>query len=372
MDSPQGIPQGETFPQAAPRDKTSKASQKCPIFDPEETEYEVWKKRAILWAELERNNLSEKDRSIALFLSLRGRAETGVGLTVKEISTPDGFQKIIDKLDDIYLLDAYERQYFSFDDMIKMRKEPDQDMRDFIIDFDQKYCRFEALNQSLPSVIIGYILISACMLSLNDFRMVKTGIGKDISYENTKENLKRIFANRSNSTHSKTESSRDNSSNSSDTGVFYGKSESAENDASLYARRGRDRNNSNRRNYPSKVASYRDRYQGGFRNQNSRESYKGRNSGGYRRSYKRPQQENGMNPAGRNGLPEACKVCNSIYHFRRECPDLKRESPELNRRNDEKRDSNGPDIIQYAYFVGCASDMEYNDNLDSLAKETKG
>ena len=86
------------------------------------------------------------------------------------------------------------------------------------------------------------------MLSLNDFRMVKTGIGKDMSYENTKENLKRIFANRSNSTHSKTESSRDNSSNSSDTGVFYGKSESAENDASLYARRGRDRNNSNRRN----------------------------------------------------------------------------------------------------------------------------
>ena len=57
-----------------------------------------------------------------------------MGLTVKEISTPDGFQKIIDKLDNIYLLDAYERQYFSFDDMIKMRKEPDQDMRDFIID----------------------------------------------------------------------------------------------------------------------------------------------------------------------------------------------------------------------------------------------
>ena len=79
-----------------------------------------------------------------------------------------------------------------------------------------------------------------------------------------------------------------------------------------------------------------------------------------------------MNPTGRNGLPEACKVCNSIYHFRRECPDLKRESPELNRRNDEKRDSNGPDIIQYAYFVGCASDMEYNDNLVSLAMETKG
>ena len=70
-----------------------------------------------------------------------------------------GSQKIIDKLDDIYLLDAYEWQYFSFHDMIKMRNEPDQVMRDCIIEFDQKYCRFEDLNQSLSSVIIGYLLI---------------------------------------------------------------------------------------------------------------------------------------------------------------------------------------------------------------------
>ena len=51
-----------------------------------------------------------------------------------------------------------------------MRNEPDQDMRDCIIGFDQRYGRFEDLNQSLSNVIIGYILISAYMLSLNDFR----------------------------------------------------------------------------------------------------------------------------------------------------------------------------------------------------------
>ena len=86
------------FPKLPQGIKHREHYKNCSIFDPEETEYEVWKKRAILWAELERNNLSEKDRSIALFLSLRGRAETGVGLTVKEISTPGVFQKIIDKL----------------------------------------------------------------------------------------------------------------------------------------------------------------------------------------------------------------------------------------------------------------------------------
>ena len=65
---------------------------------------------------------------------------------------------IIDKPDDIYLLDAYEWQYFSLHDVIKMRNEPYQDMRDCIIGFDQRYGRFEDLNQSLSNVIIGYII----------------------------------------------------------------------------------------------------------------------------------------------------------------------------------------------------------------------
>ena len=67
-------------------------------------------------------------------------------------------------------------------------------MRDYIIDFDQCYLKFERVNShKISDMMLAYDLLVSCNLSDRDTQLVKATLGEDYTYNGMKTVLKRMF-----------------------------------------------------------------------------------------------------------------------------------------------------------------------------------
>jgi len=81
----------------------------APLFNPDNGEnYEKWKKKSKLWEGM--TTLNKKKRGPALYMALRGRAESIVSLIPNSlIQSVNGFEVMIEKLDGMFLPDKFEK-----------------------------------------------------------------------------------------------------------------------------------------------------------------------------------------------------------------------------------------------------------------------
>ena len=93
---------------------SNKDEFRCPVsfFDPEIDEYLTWKKEAQLWDQV--TDLQKKKRGTTIFFKLKGRAKTVIeDLENSVLSSAAGFDKIIEKLDESFLPDEFEREFMA-------------------------------------------------------------------------------------------------------------------------------------------------------------------------------------------------------------------------------------------------------------------
>ena len=94
------------------------------------------------------------------------------------------------------------------------------------------------------------------------------------------------------------------------------------------------------------------------------DDFRGSSRDDYRRSYSR------MNPVGKNGETLGCNFCKSIFHFRKECPELDRSLKTPREKNsDEKRKPNYS-WFSSVYMTDTSPPTE--DKLQELVEECDG
>ena len=55
------------------------------------------------------------------------------------LTTTTGFEQILDMLDENFLPDDFEKEFWPLHDLFTFRKTPGMRMQDYLIDFEQKF-----------------------------------------------------------------------------------------------------------------------------------------------------------------------------------------------------------------------------------------
>ena len=109
------------------------------------------------------------------------------------LTSTTGFEQIIDQLDENFLPDVFEKEFWPLHDLFTFRKTPEMRMQDYLIDFEQKLRKFERTNGHLSDVVTAYKLLSSAGLTDAQIETVKAGLGSGRTYENMKATLKKTL-----------------------------------------------------------------------------------------------------------------------------------------------------------------------------------
>ena len=299
-----------------------------PLFDGE-TGYASWKKDVMIWCEL--TDLDETKRALALHLSLTGRARVATSeLELSQMQVATGVKTLLEKLDGLFEADKGRRQFALFNDLYNSRRSNTMNISDFVAEFEHTYFKFQKEEMSLPDAVKAFMLLSACNLSDCDVQLVMSAI-TDVTYDRMKAAIKRIFGTTASSSLKVQQDIKPEP-------VFHS---DAHLEPTLYTQ-----------------SSRRGRGRGGFRGrwrprQNASFSSQSNASTGRR-----------MNPLDSDGEVSRCMVCDSKFHWARDCP----HSYE----NNSKFKNPDEDKVLLSLFMGLNDSIDKEDKINVLVEESRG
>ena len=249
--------------------------RECPKFNGGQAEYKSWKGQVEDWLAVCGDDV--KYPGIEIRLSLKGRAlEVTEGIDRDELKKEGGEKEILKKLDEAYLKDTLMDNYSKMKAYFKIERESSETMRDFIIRYEkvELECR-KAIGQNMfEGEAKGFHVLEQANLSESQKQMVLAACGKGkLEYETVSQVMKRIFEGMGNKEDSEWLGSED------------------------FTNVGRQREN--------------------YWNRGRWNKNRGRG---------------GRNPLGKNGKVTVCVICNSEWHWARECP-----QNALSRKKEENR-----------------------------------
>ena len=126
--------------------------QKPPLFNPDEDSYERYKNDLQIWESF--TDLEAKKKGPAVYLSLTGKARESVrNLKAADLSADDGLDKLIEKLDDVFLKDKTTRAYEKFQKFYNYQRTTDESIDTFFVKFEQLYSDLTEFDMALPVVL---------------------------------------------------------------------------------------------------------------------------------------------------------------------------------------------------------------------------
>ena len=160
-----------------------------PLFDPDKDSYEAFKKELEIWNIF--TDLDKKKRGPAVYLTLEKKVKQAVSqLTPAEISTEDGLQLIIQKLDDVYLADKSTRAYTAFQKFYLCKRDGGESFEDFIVRFEDKYNDMAQYEMELPDGIKAFFVLNASNLPEETEQLARATA--ELTYRSMKDQIKRI------------------------------------------------------------------------------------------------------------------------------------------------------------------------------------
>ena len=321
-------------------------SNKVPPKFENELDCENWKKDIDIWCEL--TELAEEKRALAVHLSLSGKTRMALSeLTLSELKNKDGIKKLIEKLDELFLPDQGRRQLTAFNDLYNLRRK-EEDMTDFISEFEHKYYRYKQEEMDLPESVMAFMLLASCDLSGKDTQLVMSAISK-VAYDNVKNTLKRVFG-QNVCCQRGVECGAEMATNLPVTvkseAVFYGDGTSGSQPEMYVAHRGaRSRR--------------RPLHRGTFSN---------RGGGGRGSKYSGAQYNWKLNSVGIDGQVSKCVVCDSRFHWARDCPHSYENSEEKDKNFLKGEDE---EMVHLSMFVGYTSASSKDSKLAKLVEKSR-
>ncbi|CAG2196738.1 unnamed protein product [Mytilus edulis] len=229
-----------------------------PTFDPRSMTYETWKNEISVWQLV--TDLKVDKQALAVSLTLTGNArEVAMDVPAADLAKEDGMAKLITQLDKAFLRDDKDKAYEAYKNFDTFVKTENLSMSDYIIEFDKRYSKSKKYDMTLPEAVLAFKLLDNAGLSSRDKQLALTA-SSDVKYTSMKSALQRIFGERM-------------SGPSEITG-----------------------------NVPSITIKQEPVY------------YTQHNKGG-------KSKEKGTNPLNKFGKRTKCAICQSVFHWAKDCPD---------------------------------------------------
>lgn len=337
----------------------SYSNRNPPKFD-ETISYEAWKTDVEIWQEL--TELPKNKQALAIHLSLSGKArQASTEVGVVNLKKEDGVQCLIKKLDELFLLDKGRRQFLAFQNLYKFKRSSDTSVGEFVNEFERIYFRFTQEDMKLPDAVMAFMLLVACDLSEQNFQLAMSAT-TDVSYDNVKGTLKRVFG-----------SGFGASKETFDYSQCHIKAEpvfqsNSMEDEEVYYNSARRRNRGGGARFGGTNRG-RQYYRGNVRSSteyasqryNQRDDQQGGRS---ERSLAPNGAARKLNPPDASGQPSRCLICDSRYHWARNCPHSYESAFQESEVNEM------PETVHLSLL---GTDLkQYHKNLDMLLGESLG
>ena len=153
--------------------------------------YEEWKTEIELWSTI--TEVPKSKQGGSLFFTLKGDARDTIRSKLKmtEISAEDGLQTIIKTLDDLYLKDSNQRSFTAYEDFINFRRQPETNIKDFIVQFNIRYNRIKNFKMELPDGVLAYNLLVSANLSKDQDQLCRA-TAASMTYEGMKTAIEKV------------------------------------------------------------------------------------------------------------------------------------------------------------------------------------
>lgn len=274
----------------------------------ENISYETWKNEIEMWRLV--TDLKESKQALAIALSLTGKArDTALEIKADDLNQDEGVTTLLKKLDLVFQKDTIDSAYEAYTKFEQFRQSENMSMGDYVAQFELLHTKTSKHDMSLPDAVLAFKLLDKTLLSERDRQLALTACS-DIKFSTMKSSLKRIFGGHGHAIKSEISLQESQESvlavgNSRNGGRYYSNSNNRP--------RPNIRNTSSR---PTNVRSYSVRQ--------TNEAQKPRpqsndSTGTYTNDAKGVQK--GTNPLNRFGKRSKCAICESVFHWARDCPD---------------------------------------------------
>ena len=247
----------------------------------EDSDFDHWTHEVEMWQLI--TDLPKEKHGLVLYLSLNQKVRQAcASLTKDELNKPDGLDKLIEKLRELYAVSEDQAMFNAYEKFETFRRPETMNITDYINEFEQLNQKLISYKIELPPAILAYQLLKNANLP-KEKRDLARATTTELTYNAMKKQIKAIYdlcvtKEASNDDQDEILVQSDN--------VFYSRGN--------WRNRGSWRGNRNGR---------------------------GRAGNYYNRNQATSSRTRGKNPLDANGYPTKCYVCQSTFHYAKDCPD---------------------------------------------------
>ena len=325
-----------------------------PVLD-DHINYEDWTKDLNVWKLF--TNTPAAKQGPRLYLSLKGTAKTlARKIPIEQISADTGFNTIIAKLDEHFKKDKTQLAYIKLEEFETYRRKPDTSIKEYIQQFEELNEKIIEYDMKLPDGVVAYKLLHHANLGTTELNLIKATMS-ELTYKEIKDKLQKIF----------TDETRLPIKNEPviklEKPLFNNETKTTE---ETYFLRGGYRSSNN---YRGRIANRGDSYRSrgneqrsyNYRGRDTEQrisNFRGRNTEQRGKSFNQTQSTRKLNPPDENGQPSKCLICNSIFHWAKNCPDAYENQKYSNKVNFvEKEEDQKPDKTWLPMFLRTQVDV---------------
>ena len=131
--------------------------------------------------------LEQKKQALAIFLSLEGKAREAVlEVDLEELNEVDGVEKVLAKLDQLYLKDSLQMAYTAYDNFEKFKRPNEMSMADYVAEFEKLNNKAKSYKMELPDGILAYKFLNNANLSNTHEQLIRATLDENLQrYERT-------------------------------------------------------------------------------------------------------------------------------------------------------------------------------------------
>ncbi len=295
------------------------SNYKVPPLFSEAKPYSRWTAEIKVWQTL--TELAPEKQGPALALSLpenEGTIRDKVfnELGVEKLHQKDGVEVFVKFMDDVYKKDELSEAYEVYTDFDRYKRGGNEMMEHYVAEFEKLYNKIKKFAMVLPESVLAFKLLENAGLEHKDRQLILTGVNyseNNTLFKQMALSLRKFFGR---------QSMPDSSGASSTPHIKIEPTytTSTVEEEAYYNRRGR--RGQRQQGYYNRGRGRGRRYDGEGANVNKRV----------------------YNPTGYDGRTLKCKVCESVFHFAKDCPD--------SYENLEKRKSHDTKEEEFVLFTG--------------------
>ena len=166
------------------------SSYKNPPTLSDDKDYQTWKNEVRMWATV--TELSKSKMGVAVALSLTGKArDAAVDIDVTILNAEDGLDKLLIELDKLFEKEKVDLQYLAYSNFENCKRSDRGSIDDFIVEFEQLYNRAKKQAMELPEALLAYKFVAN--LSLTDKQLALSACS-ELKFSAMKTASHRIFS----------------------------------------------------------------------------------------------------------------------------------------------------------------------------------